>query len=110
MSFYREHTSLQAAELVKHHLGQWMTVKGTIRNIMASPPSLSSSYVIVSVDENPDEFLGPSIYFTFTEPREMDRLKTMRRGDKLTAVGEIETIKSGELELRNCKIVGFDPK
>lgn len=45
-----------------------------------------------------------TIYMYFREQAQINRLKIMRRGDKLTVIGQIQEIQSVTLHLDNCEI------
>lgn len=45
-----------------------------------------------------------TIYMYFREQAQINRLKIMRRGDKLTVIGQIQEIQSVTLHLDNCEL------
>jgi hypothetical protein len=98
-SFYRENTSIQAAELTKNYIGQWMKVTGclgeVIGNEFRSQVTFQHNYISL------EYFV---IFMYFREPH-IDRLKILRRGDKLTVIGQIQRVESIELHLDNCELV-----
>jgi hypothetical protein len=104
LHFFEVNTTIQAAELTKDRLGQWMRVTGTLRNVGGSFP------VQVTFEKN---FVEPltqfdyaDIYCYFRDPQQIDRLKIMRPGDRITVVGQISRIAALSLELDYCE---FDP-
>jgi hypothetical protein len=103
LSFYQDNTAIQAAERTKHYIGQWMTITGTLRNVSA-PPGRSFAQVTFEKNYTPPLtwFDYTDTYCLFREPH-IDRLKILKRGDKISVIGRISTIDPVSLNLDNCE-------
>jgi tRNA_anti-like len=108
LSFYQDNTGIQAAELTKHYIGQWMQITGTLRNVGA----FTGSYAQVSFEKNYTDqrtwFDYADILCYFRKPW-VDRLQTLRRGDKIKMICQIGRIGQLDLELLNWELVDSDP-
>ena len=104
LSFFEENTAIQATELIKDRIGQWMRVTGTVKNVGA----FNGFFAQVPFENN---FLQPrtwfdcaDIYCYFRKPQ-INRLKVMKRGDKITVIGQIKRVSKLNLDLNNCELV-----
>jgi hypothetical protein len=80
LSFFQENTNIQAAELTRDRIGQWMRVTETVQNVGA----FNGSFVQVSLrtycDQKQTWFDYVTFYCFFRGPQ-IDRLKILKRGD-----------------------------
>ena len=104
LSFFEENTTIQATELTKDRIGQWIQVTGTVRNVGA----FNGYFVSVSFEKT-DE---PQTWFDYAEilcyfmgKLQINRLKILKRGDKIIVIGQISRIRTRALELDNCELV-----
>lgn len=102
--FFEENTAIQATELTKDRIGQWMRVTGTVRNVGA----FSGHFVQVSFEKT----AKPQTWFDYAEilcyfmgTLQIDRLKILKQWDKITVIGQIGRIHKRVLELDNCELV-----
>jgi hypothetical protein len=104
LSFFQDNTDIHATELTKDRIGQWIPFTGTVRNVGPFNGYLAQ----VSFERNYVQprtwFDGADIYCYFRRPQ-VDRLKVLKRGDKITVIGEISRIRKLNLELDNCEFV-----
>jgi hypothetical protein len=104
-SFYQDNTAIQAAERFKPHIGQWMKVTGTLGNVRpwtglfsqvtferSSTPVLERTWLDYT-----------TIYMYFRDAQKVDRLKILKRGDKMTVIGQIREVDALDLHLDNCE-------
>jgi hypothetical protein len=105
-SFYRDNTAIQAAELVKPHIGQWIKVAGTLGDVR--PWTGLSSQVTFERSNIPAlerTWLDyTTIYMYFRDAQKIDRLRILKRGDKLTVIGQINEVDAVDLRLDNCEL------
>lgn len=50
-------------------------------------------------------FTGDQCFMIFRDQGWFDRLSTLRRGDKITVIGQITRVNGIEIQLENCEIV-----
>jgi len=105
-SFYQDNTSIQAAERVKPHIGQWIKVTGTLGNVR--PWTGSSSQVTFEPSSTPvfeRTWLDyTTIYMYFRDAQKIDRFKILKRGDKITVIGQLQEVDAVDLHLDNCEL------
>jgi tRNA_anti-like len=105
-SFYRENTAIQGDELTKHFVGQWIKVTGTLNDVSRSNDFRSQ----VTFERSNTPILEwtwldyTTIYMWFREPAQIDRLKILRRGDKITVNGQVQQVQNVTLHLDNCEL------
>jgi hypothetical protein len=99
LSFFEENTAINATELTKRYIGQWMPVTGDLRNVTA--------YGQVSFEKKATPLTWSDyadILCHFREDK-IGNLKILKRGDKITVIGQIGRIGKLDLELYNCELV-----
>jgi hypothetical protein len=105
-SFYQDNTAIQAAELVKPHIGHWMKVIGTLGNVR--PWTGHSSQVTFEHSSKPvleRTWLDyTTIYMYFRDALKIDRLRILKRGDKITVIGQLREVDAVDLHLDNCEL------
>jgi hypothetical protein len=105
-SFYQDSTAIHAAERFKAHIGQWMNVTGTLGNV--SPWTGHFSLVTFENSSTPvfeRTWLDyTTIYMYFRDEQKIDRLKILKRGDKITVIGQIKEVDAVVLHLDNCEL------
>jgi hypothetical protein len=99
LSFFEENTAINATELTKRYIVQWMPVTGALRNVTA--------YGQVSFEN-----AAPVTWFDYADilcyfrKDKIGDLKSLKRGDKITVIGQISRIGKLDLELDNCELLG----
>jgi hypothetical protein len=105
LSFYEENTAIQAAELTKRYIGQWMKVSGPVGSVYPFNGHFSQvSFEHIPLFERKTWFDQAFIYLRFKEPW-VDRLAVLKHGDRITAICQIEGIDPLVLHLDNCELV-----
>ena len=109
ISIFREHTGLQGAKLTADYLGKWMKVRGSLGNVISTTPNLAQlTFERAEVPLTKRTWFDyTSFYMMFKKPW-IDRLAIVKRGDKLTVIGQIERIDGVSVQLENCELVGSD--
>jgi hypothetical protein len=104
-SFYRDNTSIQANEITKQYIGQWMKVDGNLNDVNSSNKNFAG--VTFQRDDIPLQERTWMYYTTINMyfRERIDRLKGLKPGDKLTVIGEITEIHNVLLSLDNCELV-----
>jgi hypothetical protein len=106
VGLFEGHTSIQAKSLIEPFIGKWMRVSGELDEVT---PSSSPHFAILTLVGRgmggPGRAAGIFMYFQTAEW--VDRLRTLRRGDKLTVIGKIEDVISVRLTLASCELEGF---
>ena len=103
---FRERTSIQGAKLTADYLGKWMKVSGSLGDVISTTPNLAQlTFERAGVPRTWFDYTG--FYMMFKKPW-IDRLAIVKRGDKLTVIGQIERIDSVSVQLENCELVGSD--
>ncbi|MDT5063040.1 MAG: hypothetical protein QOH63_3499 [Acidobacteriota bacterium] len=95
MSFYHEHTGIQAEKLFAAYKGKWIKVAGKLGDVRAS-----EDYSTVAFEYGSPETIIMFFYEEWTE-----RLSILRRGDSITVLGQIEKGDAYTLTLDNCELV-----
>ena len=98
MSFFAEHTSIQALRLIEPYIGKWMRVSGPLGNV-----SNTQHFAHVVFERRPHSF--KVIYMLFRQPDRSDRLSVLRRGTQLTVLGQIKEVTQLTLHLDNCELI-----
>ena len=97
--FFEENTAINAAEPTKRYIGQWMPVTGTLRNVSAS------GQVSFERSTTPLTWFDYAEILCYFRKEKIGDLKILKRGDKITVVGQISRIRKLDLELDNCELV-----
>jgi tRNA_anti-like len=99
LSFFEDNIAINATELTKRYIGQWMPVTGALRNVTA--------YGQVSFEKNatPLTWFDYADILCYFRESKIDDLKILKRGDKITVIGQISRIGKLDLELYNCELV-----
>ena len=98
MSFFAEHTSIQAQRLIEPYIGKWMRVSGPLGNV-----SNTQNFAQVVFEHRPQSFTV--IYMLFRQPDRNNRLSVLRRGTQLTVLGQIKEVTQLTLHLDNCELI-----
>jgi hypothetical protein len=92
LSFFRDHTSIQATKLTEAYIGKWMPLHGKLGEVI-----YSTAYTTQVT------FKSTSVFMYFHEPW-IDRLTILRRGDDLMVIGQIKSIDLLSVHLDNCEL------
>jgi tRNA_anti-like len=95
IALYRSHTKIQAADIMKEHLGSSITITGTVNNV-SEPYSDGRVTVSLTKEDNLS-------FCTFEKAT--DRIRGLRKNDKITVCGKLEEVSSFGLELKECQIL-----
>lgn len=96
--FYKNNTAIQAHELTKHLIGQWIKVTGPLLQVLPR----SGSFTGATLDRG--DYSG-DIFMYFVSESEIVRLAQLNKFDIITVVGQIDEISRLELLLNNCELV-----
>ena len=106
-SFYQDNTAIQAAELTKGYIGRWMKVTGGLGDVGAwTGDMLSVSFELSNVpvfERTPLDYT--KIHMHFRDAQKSDRLKILKRGDRITVIGQLMEVNAYTLHLDNCELV-----
>jgi len=109
ISIFQEHTDIQGAQLTAAYLGKWMKVSGSLGNVISSAPTraqLTFERPEVPLAERASSYYI-DLFMMFREPW-IDRLAILKRGDRLTVIGQIQRVDRVSIQLENCELVGTD--
>jgi len=86
-----------------------MKISGPLGDVISSGPTLAQLTL-----ERPEVPLTErtwayytDVYMMFREPW-IERLAILKRGDKVTVIGQIQRIDSTTIQLEKCEVVGAD--
>lgn len=94
-------TSLDAHNTVQRYIGKWMKVSGEVRNIY--PPESYGQLVTFADGKKSDP--TSSMTLLFFDLKWKDHVSMLQKGQKITAVGQIEKIEPNELRLQSCELI-----
>jgi hypothetical protein len=97
IGLFDQHTSIQAQRLIEPYIGKWMRVSGKLRDI--------SDHTYGSQLSFERSRLGGNVYMWFRQPDRKDRLSVLRRGTRLTVLGQIQWVNNMEVNLDNCELI-----
>ena len=98
MGFFDEHTSIQAQRLIEPYIGKWTRVSGPLGDVR------NNEYFSQIVFDRP-RGTYTTIYMYFHQSDRSDRLSILRRGTKLTVLGQIKEVRAYEFHLANCELI-----
>lgn len=106
LSFFEEHTGIQAAQMAKPFIGKWIKLSGRLGEVLASTPQYGAQLTFQRDDVKGERDCPHNIvvYMRFDPPWH-DRLAILRRDDQLTVIGQISTIAPLVLNLVHCELV-----
>jgi len=97
--FFQEHTDMQAKKLLEAFIGKWMRVEGPVGDVYASDESNAT------VHFNPPTYGRTKILMHFNDRAAIgDRLSVLKKGDRITVIGQIDWAWPRALELDNCEL------
>jgi hypothetical protein len=107
LSFYAEHTSLQAERLAAPFIDKWLQIKGTVSNVSSRRGDrLCLNLALVPLTA---ETLGDPLALTTTllyfEGEAKANLEVLQLNDQITAIGKIREISHSTLVLNECELV-----
>lgn len=109
LAFFREHTATQARKLAEAYVGKWMKVSGSLGDVNSYDESLATvafaSRDVAFGEQTWFDYTGLFMYF---HDRWVDRVAILKRGDKLTVIGQIKEVERIALLLDNCELVDSD--
>jgi hypothetical protein len=107
IKLFDAHTDVQAKKLVEAYIGKWLVVSGEVVNVIGGEDEWS---VFIKLHPNdPKDFNTYIVGMYFREKKWIDRIAVLRRGDKITAVGQIEAVDVFSIRLNNCELTDPTP-
>jgi len=98
--FYREHTTMQADELIKPFIGGWIRTR-----VLLSDMETSGGRLIVSTHESALPVAGDvTLYFGSAW---VPRLAHLKRGNWITVDGRIKSATGYHVWLQDCEAIGL---
>jgi hypothetical protein len=99
VGLFDQQTSLQAQKLADAFLGKWMLVTGSLGDV-AGFGEAGSQMVFATT------FPEVTIYMWFHDHEYVEeRLAVLTKGTRLTVLGQIDRIRSTDVQLTNCELV-----
>jgi tRNA_anti-like len=96
-SFFKDHTQLQAEKLVAVYIGKWIKVSGSLQDVFTS-----GKMVVVRVEGVPRLAYVMS---GFLAEDWLDHVSVLRRGDRISLVGQITQVSSVSIYLENSQLI-----
>jgi hypothetical protein len=101
IGFYHEgHTSVQARKLAEAFIGKWMTVAGSIGDVLGN---YEHQRMVVFSDRSIHTHNHVNMFFR--DKQWFGELSTIKRGDAIAVRGQINEVNSVEISLENCELV-----
>ena len=91
-------TSIEVESCARPHIGKWIRIQSIVRDISSGE---NNYYVMLGDLHDPIPFL------TFSKDELGEHIETMKKGDRIAAVGIITRITPTGRDLDSCKIVDF---
>lgn len=99
---FDKNTDIQARKLVEPYIDKWMLTSGTVRNVANRKDG--KSFVVLG--RNADKFKYVATVALFTDPKEIERVQLLKRGDTIKIAGQIKfDEKQPALYLDNCEFI-----
>ena len=93
-------TEIAARHITKPHIGYWLKVDGTILGVSES---FKENLLIVHADDSQSQ---ESVFLDFKDSVWGARIRPLAKGDKIVAIGKIESISiTGYISLEECELV-----
>lgn len=97
---FKEHTTIQAHKLVEPHLGKWVRLTGSLRDVS----KWHGTFAQVTLDDY-NVMSDVTVFMYFTDKEVVDgRLAALNRGVEMTIVGKVERISASHVDLTECEI------
>ena len=92
-------TEIAAERASKRHMGLWLEVEGSVLDVSSLP---FDSTISVHLKESKDE---ATLFLDFNSSRWARLLSSLDVGDRISAIGEIESIsRHGSISLKKCEL------
>jgi hypothetical protein len=98
MKFYRDHTDAQAGKLLEPYIAKRMKASGIVQNVS----TYGSTVTIFIQLPTKQHMFNDVVTATFTNSKLTDRALTIRRGDEVTVLGTIQSVRSDAVSLTDC--------
>jgi hypothetical protein len=90
---------MQAKKLLEAFIGKWMCVEGPVGDVYANGESNATVYFY------PPTYGRTQILMYFYDKATIDdRLSVLKKGDRVTVIGQIDWASPRSLELDNCEL------
>jgi hypothetical protein len=100
LSLGKDMTSVQREQVVAIYIGKWMKISSPVRNVS----SLDARGMFVMSDIDRSQLQSIQMFF---DPKWSNRLTLLRRGQNISAVGQIYSISVLDIILRNCELTNW---
>jgi tRNA_anti-like len=101
IGFYRQgHTSVQARKLAEAFLGKWIKVSGPVGDILGA---YDNQRMVVFSDRSIYEHDFVNMFFR--DNTRFGQLSTLKPGDMITVIGQVQDVNQLEIWLNNCELV-----
>lgn len=112
MNMFREpgRTTFQGSALLEPYLGKWMKVSGVMRDVSKSEAGYFAQMTFErdpSLDRT-NWLYHTALYMLFRESW-IPRVLILKRGQKVTVIGQIDRVTSYDMQLGNCELVDSKP-
>lgn len=108
LGFYLDKTSIQADNITRDYIDQWITVSGFVIEVW---PYSNGYSAVISRSISSTHLLGlksTDTLMIFRNSPSISRLKGLKESDKISVVGQIMRITRSDLTLDNCEIIDPD--
>jgi tRNA_anti-like len=99
---YRQHMTFQADKLAHDYLGKWMVISGVIDDISQCR---KDGYYKVQFKNSIEAFTKEGVVFMYFSNKWFDRLSVLKRGKKISVLGQIKSIEQIYISLDDCEIM-----
>jgi len=97
--FFKEHTDIQAKKLLEAFVGKWIRVSGPVGDVYRNDENHATVYFY------PPTYGRTQVLMYFNDKTIIEnQLSVLRKGDRITVIGQIDWASSGALELDNCEL------
>jgi hypothetical protein len=102
LSFFQQHTSVQAKNATKDYVGKWMKVSGQVGNVLSTYQDFAQ-VTFERQKSSPVEWVDYITVYMYFRGSWKDRAIILKRGDTITTIGQIREIEAVDLHLDNCE-------
>jgi hypothetical protein len=97
----KHHTSVQASKLVEIYIGKWMRFSGDVGNVTLRREGM---HVIVKVEDETGKKMDLTLLLLDFEKNWSERLEILGVGDRISGLGQINTVDSMSIYLGKCEL------
>ena len=103
-----EATNLEANNITRPYIGKWLKIKGAVGDVFGF-----DSRVILSVNppDIKEKYYGTKhVSLNFERDRWLVHIETIKKGDFVEAVGQIDEVDRWQITLENCELIEVKSK